>query len=173
MEHGHSGIGGTRRDSAFRPFCARPLSGKAFSSMDRILAVDFGRRRIGLAVSDELGMTAQGLPTLCVGSVSAAPGAVAEVSAEWCVAEVVVGLPLNMDGSRGPMAEAAEAFAEALKDQTGLPVSCWDERLTTQSARRVLMDAGMKHRKRKGTADRIAAGLILDSFLRARASRQG
>jgi putative Holliday junction resolvase len=140
--------------------------------MDRILAVDFGRRRIGLAVSDELGMTAQGLPTLCVGSVSTAPGAVAEVAAEWSVAEVVVGLPLNMDGSRGPMVEAAEAFADALRSETGLPVTYWDERLTTQAAHRVLADAGLKHRKRKGTADRIAAGLILESFLRARATRQ-
>ena len=141
--------------------------------MDRILGVDFGRRRIGLAVSDELGMTAQGLPTLCVSSASAAPAAVAEVAAEWSVAEVVVGLPLNMDGSRGPMAEVAVSFSEALGRETGLPVTCWDERLTTQAARRVLMDAGLKHRRRKGTADRIAAALLLESFLRARASRQG
>ncbi|MDP6778919.1 MAG: Holliday junction resolvase RuvX [Candidatus Latescibacteria bacterium] len=140
--------------------------------MDRILAVDYGRRRIGLAVSDELGLTAQGLPTVSVVSASAAAQAVAEVAAEWSAAEVVVGLPLNMDGSHGPMADAAEAFADALRDETGLPVSLWDERLTTQSARRVLKDAALKYRRQRGTTDRIAAGLLLESYLQARASRQ-
>lgn len=141
--------------------------------MGRILAVDYGRRRLGLAVSDELGATAQGLPTVRAGGIRAAVEAVAGVARERGVEEVVVGLPLNMDGSRGEMAEAATAFARALEAFTGLPVRCRDERLTSLSARRTMREMGVKARGNKGVADRIAATLILEGYLRARAQAKG
>ena len=141
--------------------------------MARVLAVDYGRRRIGLAVSDELGMTAQGIPTVHVRGVQEAVAAVAEVARGWAAGEVVVGLPLNMDGSRGPMAEAAEAFAGALGRTTGLPVYFQDERWTSLSARRAMAEMGMRTRGRKGEVDRIAATLLLDAYLQARSSSKG
>ena len=136
--------------------------------MKRILGVDYGLRRIGLAVSDELGLTAQGLPTARVQGATGAVAAVASAASEWQVGEIVVGLPLNMDGSKGEMAEAAETFALKVREATGLQVSCWDERLTTVMAHRAMRQMGMKARRRKGEADRIAATLLLDVYLRAR-----
>ena len=136
--------------------------------LERILAVDFGRRRIGLAVSDELGLTAQGIPTVQVNGVAEALRAVAETAAHWKVQEIVVGLPLNMDGSSGPMAAAANAFAESLREETGLAVTGWDERLTTVSAKRSMNEMKTKRGKRKGEVDRIAATLLLDSYLQRR-----
>ncbi len=135
--------------------------------MNRVLAVDYGRRRIGLAVSDELGITAQGIPTIRAAGRAKAVAAVAEVAAGWGVGEVVVGLPLNMDGTRGEMADAAETFAQGLREATGLPVSCWDERLTSRSAHRALQEMGERSRGRKGRVDRMAATLLLDTYLRA------
>lgn len=136
--------------------------------MGRILAVDYGKRRIGLAVSDGLGLTAQGLPTVeALGPVQAVK--VVHEAVVSCEAEqVVVGLPLNMDGSRGPMAEAAEAFAAALREATGVPVTCWDERLTSVAAHRAMQEMGQKIRGRKGMVDRIAATLLLEAFLQTR-----
>jgi putative Holliday junction resolvase len=136
--------------------------------MERILAVDYGRRRIGLAVSDELGVTAQGLPTVEATGVGRAVAAVSEVASKLGVGEVVVGLPLNMDGTRGEMAHAAQAFAEALGEATGLPVQCRDERLTTRSAHRTMQEVGRKARGRLGEVDRIAATLLLEGHLEER-----
>ena len=140
-------------------------------AMDRVMAVDYGRRRIGLAVSDELGITAQGLPTVEATGLGKAVAAVSEVASERGVGEVVVGLPLNMDGTRGEMAHAAEAFAEALGRATGLPVQCRDERLTTRSAHRTMQEAGRKARGRQGEVDRIAATLLLEGYLEERRGR--
>ena len=137
--------------------------------MNRILAVDYGRRRIGLAVSDELGITAQGIPTVRATGMAKAVVAVAEVVAGWGIGEIVVGLPLNMDGSRGEMADAAETFAQGLRETTGLPVSYWDERLTSRSAHRALQEMGKRSHERKGMVDRVAATLLLDTYLRVRA----
>ncbi len=138
-----------------------------YPNMARILAVDYGRRRIGLAVSDELGLTAQGIPTVRAGGMAEATAAVAGAASRWKVGEIVVGLPLNMDSSRGPMAEAAEAFARGLRKATGLPVRCWDERLTSRAARRAVREMGKGTRGRKETVDRMAATLLLDTYLRA------
>ena len=135
--------------------------------MTRILAVDYGLRRMGMAISDELGVTAQGLPTVRIKGMRGGVVAVAEMASRQLAGELVVGLPLNMDGTRGPMAEAAEVFAQALREATGLPVTCWDERLTSVSARRAMQEMGVKPRGRKGTVDRIAATLLLDGYLRA------
>ncbi len=140
--------------------------------MIRILAVDYGRRRIGLAVSDPLGLTAQGIPTVRVANRAEAVAAVAEAASRWEAEELVVGLPLNMDGSKGPMAEAAEAFAESLGEATGLPVRCWDERLTTVAAHRALQEVGKRSRGRKGTVDRIAATLLLEGYMQFRSEEK-
>lgn len=118
--------------------------------------------RIGLALSDPLGLTAQGLPTL-----EAAPeplAAVLEVIREHEVSLVVLGHPINMDGTRGRAARTAEVFAQALR-AAGVPVELADERLTTEAAHRALAAGGVKGKRRKAHVDRLAAQLILQSFL--------
>ena len=138
----------------------------------RILAVDYGRRRVGLAVSDEMGLAARGLPTVRAGSRSSAVDSVAQVASDVGAAALLVGMPLNMNGSRGPMAEAAEAFAAALNRTTGLPVRFWDERLTTVAARRAIREIGARDRDKKGTVDRMAAVLLLNNYLQAQDSAE-
>lgn len=151
------------RDTRGGPFGREPAPGS--SSGGRILAVDLGRRRIGLAVSDPLGLTAQGLPSLQRG-----PDPVGQVLAtcrKWEVDAVVVGLPLNMDGTRGPAARAAEEFATALASHSGLPVATWDERLSSVAAEKVLIEGGVRRGKRRqeGLIDRGAATVILQGYL--------
>lgn len=138
----------------------------------RILAVDYGRRRVGLAVSDELGLAARGLPTVRVESRRSAIDSVAQAAADVGAVEFLVGLPLNMDGSKGPMAEAAASFAAALQRTTGLPVRLWDERLTTVAARRTMRETGLRDRNKKGALDRMAAVLLLNNYLQARDSAE-
>jgi len=133
--------------------------------MGRILAVDFGRRRIGLAVCDELQMTATGLPTLHVHSLHEGIAGVAQVVGAERVEQVVVGLPLNMDGSRGEMARAAEEFDRSLGQVCDRPVCLFDERLSSVGAKNEMRVMGIKNRKRKGAVDRIAAVLILETYL--------
>ena len=138
----------------------------------RILAVDYGRRRVGLAVSDELGFAASGLPTVRADSRSSAIESVAQVASDVGAAALIVGLPLNMDGSRGPMAEAAASFAAALSCATGLPFRLWDERLTTVAARRTMRETGLRDRDKEGALDRLAAVLLLNSYLLAQESAE-
>ena len=136
----------------------------------RVLAVDYGTRRVGMAVSDELGVAARGLPTVHAGSRISAVQSVAQVASDVGAAALLVGLPLNMDGSRGPMAEAAEAFASELNRTTGLPVCLWDERLTTVAARRAIRETGSRQGKKSGEVDRVAAVLLLNNYLQAQDS---
>lgn len=133
--------------------------------MTKILGIDLGRVRIGLAVSDELGLTAQGLPSLGRGRPEADLGAIRAVIERERVEAVVVGLPRNMDGSLGPAAQAAEAFAADLRRSLGLPVALWDERLTTRAADRMLVEAGVRRARRRQVVDRVAAALILQGYL--------
>ncbi len=133
--------------------------------MKRVLAVDYGRRRVGLAVSDPLRITAQGLETVAVRSLKAAAAEVARVAGEVEAGEVVVGLPLNMDGSAGEMAAEAGAFAAEVERRTGLPVRRWDERLTSVAAGRALREMGARTKGRKGEVDRMSAVLILQGYL--------
>ncbi len=138
----------------------------------RILGIDPGEVRLGLAVSDELGLTAQGLPIWVSRGRSADLAHFRSLVKELDVAEVVVGLPRNMDGTLGPRAEAARELARDLGDTLGLPVTLWDERLTTQAATRALTEAGLSRRRRRGRVDAVAAALILQGYLdRTRASR--
>ena len=131
--------------------------------MTRILSVDFGRRRIGLAVCDELQISVRGLPTLKVRNFSDSVAQVAQVAGDEAVGEVVIGLPLNMDGSRGEMASDVENFASQLAVLSNRPVRTFDERLSSVGAKREL-DA-MQAKKRKGEIDRMAAVLILETYL--------
>ena len=136
----------------------------------RVLAVDYGTRRVGMAVSDELGVAARGLPTVHAASQRSAVLSVAQAASDVGATALLVGLPLNMDGSRGPMAEAAEAFATELSRTTELPVRLWDERLTTVAARRAIRETGSRQRKKEGAVDRMAAVLLLNNFLQAQDS---
>ncbi len=139
----------------------------------RILGIDPGEVRLGLAVSDELGLTAQGLPTWVSRGRSADLAHFRSLVKELDVAELVVGLPRNMNGTLGPRAEAARELARDLRDTLGLPVTLWDERLTTQAATRALTEAGLSRRRRRGRVDAVAAALILQGYLdRTRASRR-
>ena len=133
--------------------------------MRKILAVDWGRATLGLAVSDDLGLTAQGLTRLPRVSQSKAIEAIGGYVRSLRVEAVVVGLPKNMDGSLGPSAEAAQVFARALHQELNIPVHLWDERLTTLAAERTLMRAGVRRRERRGVVDQVAATMILQGFL--------
>ena len=137
----------------------------------RILAVDWGERRIGLAVSDPSGVIATALPTLKVGGRAEALAGVAKVAAETEAECIVVGLPLLMSGARGSAAETAQAFAEALASRTGLKVETYDERLTSAMSQRRLHETGVRVGRAKEKVDQGAALALLESYLQRRASR--
>ena len=140
--------------------------------MPRILGVDFGNRRIGIAVSDSAAEIAFPLETIEERGVKAAAGRIATLCQEQGVSELVVGLPLNMDGSEGDMAAEARAFGERLTRRGNRPVHMWDERLTTAAIEKSLIDADMSRRKRRAVRDKLAAQQILQSFLDTRRSPQ-
>ena len=136
----------------------------------RILGVDYGEKRVGLAVSDPLGMFAQPLEAVEVaGDLSKAAERVGEVAREYDAAEIVLGLPRNMNDTLGPKAEEALAFREILIEKTGLPVITWDERLSTRQAERHLRQTGWSRRRRKKRVDMVAAQIILQGYLDFRA----
>jgi putative Holliday junction resolvase len=141
--------------------------------MGRILAVDYGRQRLGLALSDELGVTARGLPTLEAGGIQKAVRMVNVKAGELEISKILIGLPLNMDGSKGPMAEAVSRFGDAVEAASGIPVTYWDERLTSVSAKRSVRESGKNIKGEKGSVDRIAATLLLESYLRAQENAKG
>lgn len=138
----------------------------------RILGIDYGTRRVGLALSDETGIVAQSLETLShTGSMEVLLRKIQEIVQRHGVGECVVGLPLNMNGTRGEKAKEAEAFAEELKSFIHLPVHLWDERLTTASVEKELSRFGVGSPRRKKLVDRIAAQLILQNYLDCQRSR--
>ena len=139
----------------------------------RILGFDVGDRRIGLAISDPLGYTAQPLFTLHRAGKRADLKSVGRLLRKHGVTEAVVGNPLYMSGDQSPQAAKAQAFAEELRAEFGITVHLWDERLTTTQAHRHLDDAGHAAIGRKGIIDQVAAVLILQSFLEARANQRG
>lgn len=138
------------------------------SGIRRILALDLGSRRIGLAVTDALGITAQGLDTLERTNKRGDLRSLGAVIRQYDVAEIVVGNPLRLSGSSSTQSDKAAIFAEDLKKHFKLPVHLWDERLTSAAANRILDEAGMSRLQRKGIVDRMAAALILQAFLEAR-----
>ena len=138
--------------------------------MSRILAVDYGERRVGLALSDEKGLIAIGLETLDRRqhrSDEALADEIARLAEEHSVERIVVGLPLNMDGSSGESAAKAVSFAESLGRSSGALIVTWDERLTTAAARRVSRDLELplKKRRDKKEIDRLAAVILLQNYL--------
>lgn len=134
----------------------------------RILAIDYGARRMGLAVSDPLGITAQGLETLERKNKRTDFARLESVLREYEVREIVLGLPLRMSGETGAQSLKVAEFAESLRRRFQLPVHLWDERLTSAEANRLLREAEVSSRKRAQAVDRMAAVLILQSFLAAR-----
>ncbi len=134
-------------------------------AVTRYLGLDLGTRRIGVAVSDELGFTAQPLPTLEPRSEDEALVAIRSLLDRYGVREVVVGLPKNMNGTLGPAAEQALAFARRLEEGGLAKVTMWDERLTSRAAERLLIEADVRRSKRKRAVDQMAAVLILQGFL--------
>lgn len=134
----------------------------------RILGLDVGSKTIGLAVSDPLGITAQGLETLRRTNKRADFTRLEEVIRGYQVAEIVVGYPLRLSGAEGAQAEKMQQFAEELRRRFQLPVHLWDERLTSAQANRVLRDTDMSIKRRGAVVDRMAAVLILQSWMEAR-----
>ena len=132
----------------------------------RILAVDYGERRTGLAVSDELGITAQGIETLISNDESGIPFEVARIAVKFGVEKIVVGLPLNMDGSESEKSIKVRAFGDLLAKESEIPVVFWDERMSSMQAHRVMHELGGKTRGNKHEIDRISATLILQEYLK-------
>jgi putative Holliday junction resolvase len=139
----------------------------------RVLAIDFGSRRIGLAVTDELGMTAQGLPTLFRTNKRNDFDHLRRIIKLYQVGEIVMGLPLRMSGDTGFQSDKVEAFAGELRAKFKLPVHLFDERLTSVEANRVLRETDMSGRRRTEVVDQLAAVLILQAFLEFRNSQKG
>jgi putative holliday junction resolvase len=138
----------------------------------RILGLDIGSKRIGAAVSDELGFTAQGLETITRRDLASDVERIAHITSEYGVREIVVGLPYNMDGSEGPQVESVRLFVEHIRRRIDIPVTEWDERLTTVAAERVLLEADMSRAKRRKVVDKLAAVLILQGYLDGRGARE-
>lgn len=135
----------------------------------RILALDYGTKRIGVALSDELGWTAQPLETFERRTLDRDIAHIAALVGSHSVERVVLGLPLQLDGREGPAVQAMRAFVVKLEAGVPVPVVLWDERMTTKAAEDLLIAADVSRKKRKGAIDRIAAAILLQSYLAAQA----
>lgn len=131
----------------------------------RILGIDHGTRRIGIAVSDELKTIAQPLEFVPAEPFADFLARLRQIMAEKAVELIIVGMPRNMDGSYGPAAEKVREFVAALKEQIAVPIRTWDERLTTVQANRFLIAAEVRRRDRKQKVDQTAAAILLQSYL--------
>ncbi len=129
------------------------------------MSLDVGSRTIGIACSDELLMTAQGIETIRRTSLEKDFNRLQELIAEYEVHELVVGMPKNMNGTKGERAEKTEEFVEKMKEVIDLPVTYWDERLSTVMAERQLIAADVSRKKRKSVIDKMAAVVILQGYL--------
>lgn len=134
----------------------------------KTLCLDLGAKRVGVAISDSMGITAQALATLKRENDAAMVQAVKDIVREEKVSELIIGLPLNMDGSRGPQAENAASFANYLSERISVPVKLWDERMSTLEVERVMIKAGTSRQKRKKKIDQLAAQVILQSYLNSK-----
>jgi len=135
--------------------------------MPRIVGLDYGGKRLGFAVSDQAGILSTPLRVVHCKTDAEAARAVSDICAETGAERLVVGLPLNMNGSKGPQAERVETFVALLEEKLSIPVETWDERLSTREAERVMADAGVSTRQMRGVVDKLAAQLILQSYLDA------
>lgn len=132
----------------------------------RVMAIDFGERRIGVALSDELCLTAQPFCVIERGERESDLREIRRLVEEYGVDRIVVGLPLRTDGKHGPEAEAAERFARRLGSTLNVPVELFDERFTSAAAKRSLIEGGVRRHRRKRMVDMTAACLILESYIR-------
>jgi putative Holliday junction resolvase len=131
----------------------------------RIMGLDIGTHTIGVAISDELGITAQGLKTLKRRSPEDDFEEIRTIVDHFEISKIVVGLPKNMDGTSGKQAEVVFQWIKDLKDRVHLPVVTWDERLSTVGASKVLLEADLSRKKRRKVIDKLAAVLILQGYL--------
>jgi putative Holliday junction resolvase len=131
----------------------------------RIMGLDMGSHKIGLAISDESGLIAQSLETIKRKSTEEDLKEITRVIDQFKIEKIVVGLPKNMNGTLGKQAETVLEWIEGLKKRISLPVVTWDERLTTVGATKILLEADLSRKKRKKVVDQLAAALILQGFL--------
>lgn len=131
----------------------------------RILALDLGEKRIGVAVSDALNITAQGVMVINHSSQKGTLDSIKGLVKEYDVGKIIVGIPINMDGSKGARAKSSEEFVSLLSREVPISVETVDERLTTAQGERVLLEADVSRRKRKRSIDKIAAQLMLQTYL--------
>jgi putative holliday junction resolvase len=147
------------------------VSGSDLAPRPRVLGLDVGSRTIGIAISDPLGITAQGLETIRRKNKRYDFEQLANLVLNYSVAEIVVGYPLRLSGAEGIQSEKMQAFAHELRKKFGLPVHLWDERLTSSQANRLLREAELSIKKRGAAVDRMAAVLILQNWMEARGVR--
>ncbi|HOB08706.1 MAG: Holliday junction resolvase RuvX [Limnochordia bacterium] len=131
----------------------------------RVLGLDVGEKTIGVAVSDPLGITAQGLEVIRRSTLDQDLQQLVGLAASYKVEEIVVGMPRRTDGSYGPEAEKVELFAKALQKAVSVPVKFWDERFSTVTAQRILLEGDVSRAKRRQVVDKVAASIILQAYL--------
>ncbi|MBS4194774.1 Holliday junction resolvase RuvX [Lederbergia citri] len=133
----------------------------------RVMGLDVGSKTVGVAVSDEMGWTAQGIETIAINENINRFGfeRIGEIIKEYDVKEIIVGLPKNMNNSIGPRGEASRDYAVKLESLFNIPVRLWDERLSTMAAERILLEADVSRKKRKKVIDKMAAAMILQGYL--------
>jgi putative holliday junction resolvase len=131
----------------------------------RVLGIDPGEKRIGVAITDPLGITAQALDVICFTNIDEALSRIEEICRQYDVEKIVVGNPLNMNGSRGHAAIRASRFADKLQKKLGLPLVMVDERLTSVSADKALLEGDMSRKKRRNKRDKLAAAMILETYI--------
>ena len=135
----------------------------------RTLGIDHGTKRIGIAISDELGMIAQPLEFILAEPFADFLKRLKEIIRDKQVEQLVLGMPRNMDGSYGPAALKVQEFAAVLRDSVAVPLAFWDERLTSAQANRFMIEANVRRDKRKEKVDKTAAAILLQSYLDSRA----
>lgn len=135
----------------------------------RVLAIDHGTKRMGIALSDSLGIIAQPLEFILAEPFPAFLERLQALLRTHEVSQIVVGLPRNMDGSFGPAAQKVQEFVAKLKQATPIPVRTWDERLTSSQANRIMVEAGVRRQNRKEKVDKTAAAILLQSYLDSQA----
>ena len=138
----------------------------------RVLGLDIGTKNIGVALSDELGILAQGKEVILRKSDKYAIARIKEIVEEFGVGKIVAGLPMNMDGSKGARAEDSERFSGKIEKEISVPVILWDERLSTKEAEDVMIRADISRKKRKKVIDKVAAQLILQGYLDSEFKRE-
>ena len=137
--------------------------------MRRAIGIDLGEARIGVAVSDELGMLAHPVETIVLKEVADPVARIVQIVTEKDAGHIIIGLPKNMDGTTGLAAEKVRAFADKLREKVACPVKLWDERLTTVAAQRYLHDAGRNAKQSRAVIDQVAAQIILQGWMDSQA----